>query len=156
MHCPACKANYGLYTQDYSDKGIAARYRGWARRTLLLDLSAATENLEKEKGRLTDHARTEFRERWNKHFSGKTKKAAWRELTDDGKSYPSLPTFYTHIRESSLEQVLERYFECGELPTVVRILRLNGSDLETSLTRVQRLEEELKRKDHHAREEAFI
>ena len=156
MHCPSCKEKYGLYTYDYNRKGMVSTYHCWLPRPLLKALSVAAEELEEANKALSAYATAHFRERWNTHFIGKAKKAIWRELTEDGRHYPSLPTFYLHVRESSLELQLARYFDYRELPTVVRVLQLSASELHSRIEQVRELERMLEEKHSHARHQAFV
>ena len=156
MHCPSCKKNYGLYASNYSRKGMTSTYHCWLPRSLLKELTAASDELEQAKKSLSVYVSTHLRERWNEHFIGKAKKAIWRELTEEGKHYPSLSTFYLHVRESSMEQQLARYFDYRELPTVVRVLQLNASELQSRIEQVRELERMLDEKHIHARRQAFV
>ena len=156
MHCPSCKEKYGLYASNYSRKGMASTYHCWLPRLLLKELSVAAEELEQAKKALSVYATAHYQERWNTHFIGKAKKAIWRELTEDGKHYPSLPTFYLHVRESSLERQLARYFDYRELPTVVRVLQLSASELHSRVEQVRELEHMLEESHSNARQQAFV
>lgn len=155
MHCPACAPKYGLYARDYTHKGMAATYRGWLPRSVLQEFAAATTAVEEAKKRLTAYAVDTVGERWKTHFAGKTKKAVWRELTEDGKHYPSLGTFYAHVCDSGLARVLERYFDPRDLSTVVRILGPSGSELAARIVEAERMERALHEQDGRARQLAF-
>lgn len=124
----------------------------WLSRVVLQELSIAATELAQSKEALSVYARTEFVERWNRHFNGKTKKNVWRELTEDGKHYPSLPTFYAHVRHSTMQRELDRYFEWHTLPTVARVLELSRSELQSRIEHIQELERLLEAKHSHARQ----
>lgn len=153
MHCPDCVATNDLYARDYTRKGITATYRGWVPRSVLLELAAATAAVDEAKKCLTAYAVEAVGERWNAHFAGKTKKTVWRELTEHGKHYPSLGTFYVHVRDADLARVLKRYLEPRDLPTVVRILGLSGSELAMRIAEAERMERDLRELDNRAREQ---
>ena len=112
------------------------------------------EELAHAKKGLAAFAVAQHGEVWSEHFSGKAKKAIWRELTDDGKDYPSLGTFYLHVRQSSLQSTLTRYFDYQNLSTVIRVLHLTGSELQLRLERVRELERLLEAKNTYARQQA--
>ena len=152
MQCQSCVENYGLFSFDYNRKGIVSTSRNWIPRQLSNELATMESTIEREKENLSAFAMTEFLERWKQHFKGKTKKAIWRELTQDGARYPSLPTFYLHIRESNLEQQLARYFDYREIATVIRILQLNHPEIDRQVELIQTLERVLEAKKNHARE----
>lgn len=155
MQCPACNAKYGLYARDYTRKGMVATYRGWVTRDVLRELAAAMAAVEEAREQLTSYAVAALGARWTVHFAGKAKKAVWRELTEDGKHYPSLGTFYKHVADSGMARVLERYFDPRELPTVIRILGPSASELSERMAEVARLEREMDAQDSRARQQAF-
>ncbi len=119
------------------------------------ELAATEGKLERVKKRLTADAANRFWKRWRMHFDGKAKKAIWSELTEGGKHYPSLATFYAHVRESGIDRVLARYFDRHELPTVVRILGPGASELAAQIAQIERLEAELDEQRSLARRQAM-
>lgn len=155
MQCPACNAEYVLYTQDYTRKGMAATYRGWVPSSVLRELAAAMAAVEEARKQLSSYAIAALGARWTAHFAGKTKKAVWHELTENGKRYPSLGTFYRHVADSGMARVLEGYFDPRELPTVIRILGPSTSELSERMAEVARLEREMDAQDIRARQQAF-
>ncbi|SCX71764.1 hypothetical protein SAMN03159363_3999 [Variovorax sp. EL159] len=157
MHCPACATKYDLYVRNYTErKGMAATFRGWALRNLLGELAAAGAKLNDAKQSLATFASAQFGDHWQAYFAGKTKKAIWSELTESGKCYPSLKTFYTQTRKSGLEHILTEYFSYQGLPKVVRILGLSPqSELARQLEETEHLESELKEMDGNVREHAL-
>lgn len=60
-----------------------------------------------EQARLLANER--YLEKWVSQFSGLTKKAAW-ELYTGGRGYPALGTFYTHLKDRSIEEYMRREF----------------------------------------------
>lgn len=153
MLCPSCKETYGLYSLDYNRKGMVSTSHSWVPQQLLRELATGALEVEQAKEMLSAYAISQYEERWSRHFSGKTKKAIWRELTQDGNEYPSLPTFYLQIRDSSLSQQLSRYFNYRQLSTVVRILQLSDTELHVRMGRVQKLERALEEKHSHAQQQ---
>jgi len=99
--------------------------------------------------------RPQYGERWIGYFKGKSKKKViCRELTENGKTYPALGTFYGHVRQLDIARVLESYLETDQLSIVVRILRLKGSVLAARLAEVQRVDRGLRADERHIREQA--
>lgn len=155
MLCSACKVDYGLYTHKYNHNGFTEAYHGWLPKARIVELEAAGKELARTQEAVSLYARSEFSERWNKHFAGESKKSIWGELTENGKHYPSLNTFYQHIRDSSLQQVLDRYFEWPSLPTIVRVLQLCGCELQSRIEEAQKIERLLEEQDGAVRTKAF-
>ncbi|WP_145956177.1 hypothetical protein [Burkholderia pseudomallei] len=129
---------------------------GWLPRALLQELSRKGEELQRAKKELTSYAVAQYGEVWGKHFSGKSKKGIWQELTDGGKCYPSLATFYSHVRQSSVSKVLEQYFDYSYLPTVLRVLELAGSELQSRIEQVGELERQFEGHRSRARQCAVV
>lgn len=155
MECGACKEKYGLHSATYNRKGIHETSSGWVPHAVLQEVAAARLRVEEADKRLTADAASQFGEPWRAHFDGKAKKTIWSELTEDGKCYPSLGTFYTHVRDSGLDRVLARYFDRRELSTVIRILGPSASTLGERMAEVERLERELDARSSCARQQAF-
>ena len=154
MHCSHCNTNYALYTYYRNRKGITETYYRWVRKPLLQELAGLNERMEAEKRGLATYLKKQYGEKWLQHFHRKTKKAIWSELTQDGRTYPRLSTFYTHIRDSGLDSVLERYLEYREAGTVIRVLELNDVELTSILARARELEELIEQKEQHVRQSA--
>lgn len=154
MHCRHCNTNYVLYTYYGNRKGITETYHGWVPKPLLCELAELRERIEKEERRLATYLKAQYGEKWRQHFSGKRKKAIWSELTQDGRTYPSLSTFYSHIRNSGLVRVLEEYLAYREAETVIRVLELNDVGLSSIIERIQELEQATKQKEQHVRQKA--
>ncbi|MBN3738151.1 MULTISPECIES: hypothetical protein [Burkholderia] len=152
MQCASCAITHGLYAYDSNWKGVAVTRLGWLPRVLLLELSRKYEEMQRAKKEITSYAIAEYGEVWVKHFSDQSKKSIWQELTDGGTCYPSLATFYSHVRQSGLTNVLEQYFDYGYLQTVIRVLELTGSDLHSRLNRVEELERQFEEHRRHARQ----
>ena len=155
MHCRACASKFGLYNENYIRKGLHETFSGWVPGAVLKEVAAAKLKLERAEKRLTADAGKQFGARWRAHFDGKTKKAIWSELTEDGKHYPSLGTFYAHVRDSGIDRVLARYFERRELPTVARILGPGASELAAQIADIEGLERELDQQRSQARRQAM-
>ncbi len=154
MHCPHCNTNYALYTYYRNHKGITETHHGWVRKPLLQELEGLNERMEDKKRELATYLETQCGEKWLQHFRGKTKKAIWSELTQNGRTYPSLSTFYTHIRNSGLERVLEGYLDYREAGTVIRILELSDVQLTSIIEKVRELEQMIEQKEQYARQQA--
>ena len=121
---------------------------------LLHELAELRERAEEEKRGLATYLERQYGDRWRQHFSGKTRKAIWTQLTQDGRNYPSLSTFYSHIRHSGLENVLKGYLHYGEAGTVIRILKLKDVELTSRIKKIQGLEQATEKKERHVCKQA--
>ena len=154
MRCPHCNANYALYTYYRNHKGITETQYGWVLKSRMQELAELNERLEDKKKELAAYLKTQYGEKWLQHFRGKTKKAIWSALTQDGQIYPSLSTLYAHIRNSGLERVLEAYLNYREAATVIRVLGLKDVKLTSMLEKVRKLEHMVEQKELNVRQQA--
>ncbi len=76
---------------------------------------------------------------WIEHFSGTSIKAAWKELTQSGSGYPSLSTFYAHVKRSSLSGYMR--YDTSEV--IFRILNVNDANLLTQAASIRDLTNDL-------------
>lgn len=67
---------------------------------------------------------------WIKKFAGLNKKQIWKLYTG-GSGYPSLGTFYKHVRDEGVTQYLERCF-CYDFEVVLQGMGINDKEI-TSL-----------------------
>jgi hypothetical protein len=112
MNCKECKKNYVLDEYDSSEKGISSTSTRWIRR----DISEKAEALIVEAECLQDEAKKLasklYLEKWMDHFKEiGDKKGIWAELTGNGKRYPSLGTFYKHLKNQTVDSYLKNTFE---------------------------------------------
>ena len=141
MICPRCKNSYSLYSYTVNRRGQSETCRTWAPKVLLKELAALRKGIDAEKSQIADYLQNNYASRWRQHFSGKTKKAIWGELTEYGQRYPGLATFYTHVRFWGLEKSLYRYLDYRELATVRRVLQINDSALNSATNNIESLEQ---------------
>ena len=155
IQCRPCAEKYGLFREAYNRKGVYETSFSWVSHDLLQKIAEAKLKREESERRLTSEATQAFGERWYAHFEGKAKKTIWSELTEQGKFYPSLGTFYEQVRTSGLRSVLSRYFDRRQLPTVIRILGSCAAALVESMADVEQVERDLEARIFIARQQAY-
>jgi hypothetical protein len=70
---------------------------------------------------------------WLDGFQGLSKKAVWLTLTNGGKNYPSLGTFYSHLKDyKSVEDYLKWRFDQEPL-AMLKIARIRDAEIEKLL-----------------------
>jgi hypothetical protein len=152
MECPECEKNYALAVRHDIDSGMSVARFCWVPLALSQEVSALEGDARRQIEEVEMVARERYSEKWHRHFEGVAKKAIWTQLTDSGKEYPSLSTFYTHIREfGGLNAVLDRYFGLEYLPRMLRILGVMDDDLRERMTRIAQINA-----IHEARSEAMF
>jgi hypothetical protein len=109
--------------------------------------------IEERRRKLRDHAEAKYKETWIQYFRNKTKKETWTTLTRQGREYPSLSTFYSHVRSFGLAEVLIRYLSYPDIDTMTRILCPNDVKLMSMIGAIQELEQESLRKERHVRKQ---
>lgn len=111
MKCPKCKAVYILQSEGAIDSGISYERYFWARKENV----AQHDTLMKKASVLVNEADLKARERhfdtWKALFKEKNKKYIWSIITNNGEHYPSLGTFYKHVKHEGLEQYLDWVFK---------------------------------------------
>lgn len=134
MQCETCRASYTLFSFWTYRHGLSEERHGWAANSLIEALrQARNHQQEKERGVII-YLETNIKDAWLAHFFGKSKKLVWEQLTESGKTYPSLGTFYTHTRQDSMEAVLLGYLKPDSVETVTRVLGAKDEQL-TALVR---------------------
>lgn len=141
MRCSQCQATHGLYTHSYLDrKGINAVDSCWVPKQHLRELEDLEKAVRRQKDELATYLARQYGVKWIRHFEDKSKKATWAELTDDGHDYPQLSTFYSHIRNSGLENILKGYLRYDAVHVVSRILGLNDFELSSRVKGIRDVE----------------
>jgi hypothetical protein len=114
-------------------------------------LNEVSEKLKCLQQGLSDYLKAEYGEKWRQHFAPKKKKEIWEALTQGGKVYPSLATFYSHVQHLGLEKVLNRYLDFEHFDKLKRILKLRdakSSSIIGEITKVKRVADVLGKKIH--------
>lgn len=121
MLCPECKEKY-VYdlTVVHGHLGDEIR-RGWVLKSVLEEERRYRENVEKK-------ARELYFTKWKDTFKHtKSKKEIWQKLTLNGRYYPSLGTFYKHIKGYGREKLIEEinhYFTYSDLKRVFEVCKV--------------------------------
>lgn len=127
----------------------------WAPNEQLRELTDLEDIIREQKSELATYLAKQHGIRWIKHFEGRTKKAIWAELTDNGRAYPQLSTFYSHVRGGGLDRVLKTYLQYERIETVTRILQLNDAALASRIRQVRDLTSKLDTKNDQTRKSGF-
>jgi hypothetical protein len=141
MECLQCSAIYDLYTYSTYRHGMSEAHHRWVLRELLEKLSALNTQLNQKQRDIAAYIKREYTEKWLGEFSGQKKKTVWSQITQDGKEYPSLSTFYHRVRSSGMAYVLCEYLDYRKLSTVTRILALKDTYLDDYTSEVHRMED---------------
>lgn len=146
MLCPRCKADYGLHSYATNRKGIAETHYGWVPKRPLDELAELVKRRDDESRKLAVLLVSRYASSWHEHFKRMSKREIWTELTNDGRNYPSLATFYSHVRQLGLEKVLNRYLVYREVETVGRVLKFSASELDSITKHLRALEQAIEKK----------
>lgn len=154
MQCPRCRSTYGLYAWHVNHKGATIPCCGWLPRPKLRELAEAKSRTEAAEAALTTYLGSAYGGEWRAHFEGRKKSDIWRELTKNGDEYPSLGTFYSHVRASGLSSVLARYLEHSGASTVIRVLSLEDQKLRSMRAAIAKLKRHAATLEADARQHA--
>lgn len=155
MECTRCRIVYRLFAYHSNRKGINETHYGWVPKLVLRDLSRLERGARNEERKLSVYMRRKYRNQWRQHFVNKGKKATWTELTEAGNHYPSLPTFYAHIRHWGVQRLLDEYLTYRKVETVVRVLGLRDTQLMSMVQKVANLEQIAKNGESQIHEHMF-
>src|SRR5260221_300812 len=155
MDCHQCARNYRLYSYVTFHKGLRYEAHGWAKKTLFDELMSCNKECDVARGRLQRHLMRNYKARWLEHFAGTNKKAVWCALTREGDSYPSLDTFYDHVRRGGLARVLMGYLTDRHADIVVRVLRLKDEKLDAMAEQIQATLAKMQKKETELRSALF-
>jgi hypothetical protein len=149
MDCPTCRGEHGVYTTFATRDGMVATRYVWVPRAALQDLQDARDRIAAIKLDFSKYLETHHGAAWTAHFDGKTRAVVWRELTNDGREYPSLSTFSAQVRQPGLDQALKDYLQYDAVDTVIRILQLNDPELSAQKGAISDLEQVRANKEMH-------
>lgn len=110
MNCANCAKEYVLYEYPAYDSGIPYTAARWVRASAYNESEKLKKEAESLKRRADNLAEKRYLQKWLSMFDGKSKKAAWEILTDSGRRYPSLGTFYKHVGHEGFDAYLIRQF----------------------------------------------
>jgi hypothetical protein len=146
MNCPECQQNFRLYIDHYRHKGLTHEVHLWVPTSSLNKVKHIEKQLETAKAEVTEIATVRYTGRWLQRFEdAKTKKEVWRRLTGDGKRrhYPSLSTFYDHVRRIGLEVYLRNEFTYNNLPDIMQSLAVVDSEIHERREQISAIESDL-------------
>ena len=144
MDCPKCKRKYYLYSCADPNSGMHHRSNRWVRRQTLSRFLRVEARVENAKEGVVNLATSRYETKWLAYFKeAKSKKAAWQRLTDCGKRYPSLATFYSHTAKMDLQAYLLRQLNFDSLPIIVEKVGSGDKELKKKLDAVKENELEL-------------
>ena len=132
MNCPDCEKNFVLDMYEVNRKGVWKTTSKWIMReddkkAKKLELEAHEMFKKAEK-----MAMKRYLDAWMEYLSGvKNKREIWNLLTSNGKHYPSLSTFYKHLKAESLTEYLKLYFYADSTEEFKKTMKiLKKEDLE--------------------------
>ncbi|CEG13797.1 conserved hypothetical protein [groundwater metagenome] len=144
MDCTICKQKYHLYTYHYYDSGMACEAYLWVPRKSYEEMKNVEEHLERTKKEIVDLAHSRYVDKWHSYFDGaKTKKEVWRRLTNNGKKYPSLSTFYSHTKNDDLTKYIRHYFYYDNLAYILEKLGIKDDEINKMILNVKEFEDRL-------------
>jgi len=113
----------------------------WVPRESYEKIEEIERQLERTKEEIVNLEHSRYMDAWLSYFNTvKTKKEVWRILTDDGKRYPSLSTFYSDVRDSDLRHYLREYFSYDNLAFVLKKLKIEDKEIDEKILHVKEIE----------------
>lgn len=144
MDCPKCRRKYYLYSNTDSNSGMQLRSNRWVKKRTLSRVLRVEPRVENAKMGVVNLATSKYETKWLAYFKeAKSRKAAWQRLTDGGKRYPSLATFYDHTAKMDLQEYLLQQFNFNSLSIIVDKVGSGDKELKKQLGAVKERELEL-------------
>jgi hypothetical protein len=120
MECPVCRQNYALYTYYIFEDGLPTDAQLWVLRATYESFTQLERQFSAAKEEVVDFAKSRYMDKWLDYFAeAKSKKEVWQRLTDNGAKYPSLSTFYDHVKRWGLGTYLKGEFMYENLPLIL-------------------------------------
>jgi len=130
MNCSDCNRRYTLYRYSYPDSGMILQSYCWVKKKLFARMRMIQAELEKCRRNAVRLFQSRYKEKWLSRFSEcKSKKTVWKLLTQNGRRYPSLPTFYSHTKNKDLEGYLIQQLTFDNLSFVLKMLSVKDNKL---------------------------
>lgn len=145
MDCLTCKQNYRLYTHHYYDSGMACSSCLWVQNGQYESVERIEAQLTKAKEDVVRVATSRYMDKWLSYFQdAKSKKEIWRRLTDNGRRYPSLSTFYAHTRHMDPESCVRKEFDYGNVLIILQKLGITDEEINGKLQAAKQVENRLR------------
>ena len=128
MNCKKCMRDYALHGYEYYDSGMRCFAYKWILKSVLKFADHIQLEGEKAAEQARMLAKKKYWDVWLARFEGESKKGAWVILTENGKEYPSLSTFYSHTRNEDLSHYLKSFFQ-AHLNRVLLILNVRDKEI---------------------------
>ncbi len=153
MQCTECRRQYVAFEYAYTEKGRHWRAYIWVLRRNADELSRLDTALNETETEILERAASSYLDRWMALCESSTpKKGLWEVLTDAGAvPYPSLTTFYKHVKASGLKRYWRGEFAVRNLPRIIEALGIKDATLGVQLARLTEM-----RAQRHTCESALI
>ena len=139
MQCPACISSYVLHEDNRLRNGTSVAPYGWVPRRLWERYEATQKAKWEAERELHDLFRRRYWERLMEHFDGMSKKDIWEGLTGGGTGYPVLSTFYKHVHDDGLENVIDGFVNSRGIGRISALLSVSDTDISTLLDDISSL-----------------
>jgi hypothetical protein len=136
MNCPRCTKEYTLDSFSYYHSGLHQVGYRWVVTVKFKQAQSLRKEAEQLKARAFDAAKRRYLSRWLSRFEGQTKKDVWTRLTANGEQYPSLGTFYKHLRDGGQTRYLTDYF-AAHLETALALIGVADTEIRALLSRAK-------------------
>ena len=162
MDCSICINNYGLWTYGRSKDGMIEGHYLWVPIELLRKEKAINNSISNERESLITLATKRYLEKWLAYFKEfKTKKAIWNEIKRQDENYPhifypSLSTFYSHIKNKGVDNYLRNFFSIENFPLIFNKIRVEDIDIDKIIQDINALKLQENEINRQIREQGFI
>lgn len=140
MRCPVCKEKYRIYDAIFDEHFPSGSERFiWVSRELYDEYGSTKARFNKSRKEVANLLESKYMDTMGScYHNTKTKKEFWRKLTDNGKRYPPLGSFYRHFSRDGLTDVLRHHVQAlssdyERAPIVLKKMGIWNTEIETRL-----------------------
>ena len=156
MICPTCATRFALHRYYYQDSGRTWPAFIWVKLEALRQVQDDQGDHAALKERILATARARYLDRWIQHFAhAKSRKEIWRILTNTGKCYPSLSTFYQATKGTVPRQYLTTRFTFENLTWILAQLDIQDAHIYGLLSEADRMRQTIEAQEVQLRKEGF-
>lgn len=145
MDCEVCRERYVIYSENLYRSGMPGVAQFWISKEVRAEYERLLNEAKALRRQVQILRDQRYLPKWNALFQGKNKKQSWKILTNKGKRYPALGTFYQHTKEEGLAEYLERHFKNADdrdFNEILKILGVEDAEVASLIKRATTIEQD--------------
>ena len=124
IECPSCLEQYEVFKRGYYRSGMYETVEFLVKKHAVIEHKQLIGEATDFRTAAVKLRVTRFQSIWRALFAGKNRRQVWELLTDSGKRYPALGTFYKHTKNVDLQSYLDQLFRRSDEKDSLNFLRI--------------------------------